>query len=75
MTTNHTTSTLKITPVTGITEIDIAIAKLIKGTEDRTSVEWMISCAQLRGELPTVVDGYEWTAGQIIDYGVMITRR
>lgn len=75
MTTTPVSSMLKITPVTGIPMIDIAIAKLIKGTEDRLSVEIMILDAQGRGDLPIMVDGVEWTASQIIDYGIMITRR
>lgn len=75
MTTTPVSSMLKITNVTGIPMIDIAIAKLIKGTEDRLSVEILIMDAQSRGELPIMVDGVEWTAGQIIDYGIMITRR
>lgn len=75
MITTHTTGMLKITNVTGIPMIDIAIAKLIKGTEDRLSVEIMIMDAQGRGELPVMVDGYEWTPSQIIDYGIMISPR
>lgn len=62
--------------ITGNQAIDKIIANWIKGTEDKITCAYEISNAQLRGTIPTVdSEGRYWSAEQIMEYGVMITRR
>ena len=65
---------MKATKITGDPKIDIAIAKWIKGTEDRLTVDLMITEAMITGRLPKIDDqGREWTSEMILDYALMIT--
>ena len=65
---------MTITPITGDLNIDKAIAKWIKGTEDKITVSLMISNAQVKGTIPMHVDGYYWSPEDILGYALMITR-
>lgn len=61
---------------TGITHLDIAIAKLNLGLNDWSSVRSMIHSAQCDGTLPLWdSEGRGWTPEEIIEYGQMINPR